>query len=402
MENRRLTLTAARGGNLTDLSHHNRLAIFSNIRRHGPVTKPKIAEATGLTAVTVTNVVRELESEGWVVRDGYAASSGGRRPVSYRIAAEAGTIIAVDAAGYQVDAAAIDLGGKILRRERTALNLERKTPTLAVIESITKMADEIGWNQIVGVGLAVPGIVEPSTGAVLHSVPLGWRDVPLRTIVENTFGWPAVVYNQTHAAVYGELDSAWSDDFECILYLHVGLGIGMGVVVDGRVHWGAHGMSGELGHTVVEPEGPECECGNRGCLERLASVRALVEYAREMGSDVSGDAAGLEALFSRAAAREGAERAALRKVCRYLSIALVNACHLFDPEFVLVSGPEEDREQVLVNFLRQELGRFTPLFAGGKIQMARVRLGQSARLIGAATGLLKSVFAAGRVLTRPE
>ncbi len=393
MDSRLLTLSDARGGKLTDLSHHNRLTIFSYIRRYGPVTKSTIAAALGLTSVTVANVIRDLETEGWVVADGLAASSGGRRAVLYRIAVERGAVIGVDVAGYQVDVAEIDLAGRILRKERTPLDLERKTPTLAVIESITKMAEEIGWDEVLGVGIAVPGIVEPSTGTVLYSVPLGWRDVALGTIVEQTFNWPVVVYNQTHAAVYGELDSAWSNDFDHILYLQVGLGIGMGVVVASQVHWGSRGNSGELGHTVVDPEGPACECGNRGCLESLASVKALVDYAHEGGSEVSSDAAGLETLFERAAQHEGPERDALRTVCRHLGIALVNAHRLFDPDIILVAGPPEDRNEVLVDFLQVEVERYTPLTPDWELPIKKVRVGQNARLIGSATGLLETVFA---------
>lgn len=398
MDSRLLTLSDARGGKLTDLSHHNRLTIFSYIRRYGPVTKSTIADALGLTSVTVANVIRDLEAEGWVAADGLAASSGGRRAVLYRISVERGMVIGVDVAGYQVDVATVDLSGSILRKERTPLDLERKTPTLAVIESITNMAEAVGWDEVIGVGMAVPGIVEPATGTVLYSVPLGWRDVALGTIVEQTFNWPVVVYNQTHAAVYGELDSAWSNDFDHILYLQVGLGIGMGVVVANQVHWGSRGNSGELGHTVVDPEGPVCECGNRGCLESLASVKALVDYAHEGGSDVSSDAAGLEALFDRAAKDEGPEREALRRVCRYLGIALINAHRLFDPDIILVSGPPEDRNRALVAFLRAEVDRYTPLTSDGDLPIKNVRVGQNARLIGAATGLLETLFAEGSSL----
>lgn len=397
-DSRLLTLSDARGGKLIDLAQHNRLAIFSYVRRYGPVTTPKVADALGLTPVTVANVIRELESEGWVVASGMAESSGGRRPVLYTVSAERGKIIAVDVAGYQVDVAVVGLSGKIELKERTVLDLERKTPTLAVIESISKMADQVGWDNVIGVGMAVPAIVEPATGTVIYSVPLGWRDVPLGTIVKQTFGWPVVVYNQTHAAVYGEVDVAWNTKFTNILYLQVGLGIGMGVVVGNQVHWGSQGKSGELGHTVVDPDGPECECGNKGCLEPLASVKALVDYARRAGSDVTSDGAGLTTVFERAAEDEGPEREALRKVCRYLGVALINACRLFDPDLVLVSGPPEDHDQVLAAFMQREIDRYTPLVLGGQLTIKNVRLGHNARLIGAATGLLETLFADGMPL----
>lgn len=389
---------------VAELSRRNRLLVLDVIRRYGPISKPGIAHHTGLTPMAVNNIVRRLAAEQWICEGGLGPSNGGRRPVLYQVSREQGHVLVVDLNGVDVEAAVVDLRGDFLTSLSEQVELEQETPVLTVIRCISRLLERHGRHRILGIGVSSPGIVDSQTGHILHSVPLRWRDVPLGEILEQTFALPVVVGNQVQAAIKGE--HAFGDAFpvDNLLYVAIDTGIGLAAFINGELHRGARAMAGELGHTLVDPNGPLCQCGNRGCLEQVASVKAFLRYAREAGAvngrvasdlrDPSGPALTeeLQRLFQLADQGHPQVSAALDRVVDHLSIALLNLIRTYDPERVLVNGPSQDRTGVLFKRLSTRVRAFPWVVDISDLPIVPSRLGRRARFLGGAAWVVESSF----------
>ncbi len=369
------------GGSISDLSMRNRLEVLGVIRRAGPITKPEIAARTQLTSVTVTNIVRELEATGWVQASGYGESSGGRRPVLYTMSSERYAVVSVDISGYDLDLAMICLDGGIIGRVKQRTDRERSTTVSELIRAITKLMAECDVVECMGIGVSVPGIVDPETGSVVRSAPLHWRDLPLQRILRETFELPVVVGNQTHAAINGEHNFPTNGELGDFVYVAIGTSIGMGMIVGGEIYSGRHGYTGELGHTIVETDGPLCECGSRGCLEQVASLNAMRRYLDDMRV-ADGSTNDFESIFRAASSSDPHVLQAMDRAVGYLAISLINLVRLLDPSIIMISGPAEDTDRILFRRIRDRFLRSAPRIYTKLVTLKPSSLGRDARILG--------------------
>ncbi len=193
--------------------------------------------------------------------------------------------IGVDLGGTNLRIAAVDSNGKTLEKISTSTEVSRGRNLVidemctAIQQTVTKLH---GAGELAGIGIGVPGIIEMQTGMVRASPNLpGWHDYPVRDEIERRLGTTVVLENDANAAALGEKWLGAGATVEEMCMLTLGTGVGGGVVLNGRVWHGMTGMAGELGHINVEPEGPPCNCGSRGCLEQLASATAVKRMAVE-------------------------------------------------------------------------------------------------------------------------
>ncbi|ADG86881.1 ROK family transcriptional regulator [Thermobispora bispora] len=258
----------------------NLALVLGELSARGSLTRAALAEITGLTKTTVSKLVSDLIEAGLVteagpVRDGERGRPGVEVQVSGDRVAALGLEVNVDYLALRV----VDLAHTVRLRRTQAVD-NRGADPVEVIGSLRTMAlsavDEavdMGL-RVVGGGLAVPGPVD-ATGTVYNAPNLGWREVPVAGLLDLPF--PVRVENEANLAALGEL---WfGTGLPDFVYVSGEIGIGAGVVVQGRLFRGTHGFAGELGHVVVRPEGPPCRCGGRGCLERYAGQEALLAAA---------------------------------------------------------------------------------------------------------------------------
>ncbi|GAB3131556.1 ROK family transcriptional regulator [Microbispora hainanensis] len=250
------------------------------------VTRAALAEMTGLTKTTVSKLVGDLIEGGLVVETGAVRDGERGRPgVEIRISGQHVAALGLEVNVDYLAVCVVDLA-RTVRLRRTQAVDNRAAPPVDVIARLGDLAsavvDEAVENglRVVGGVLAVPGPVDMTSGVVHNAPNLGWRDVPLASLLR--FPFPVRVENEANLAALGELwfGSGLPD------FLHVSgeIGIGAGLVVRGRLFRGAHGFAGELGHVVVSPDGPPCRCGGRGCLEQYAGQDALLTAARAAAS----------------------------------------------------------------------------------------------------------------------
>jgi predicted NBD/HSP70 family sugar kinase len=327
------------------MRERNLAVVLEHVARHQPVTRARLAELTGFTKTTVSNLVSLLEGAG-LVRDGAPVHEGerGRPGVGVSVHGDGAAGLGLEVNVDYLAACVLDLAKQVRYRHVVSSDNRGREPG-AVLAALSALAGEAvaavaGQGlTVAGAAVALPGLLDRENGAVRHAPNLGWTDVPVTGAPGLATALPAEYDNEANLAALGELwfgDGARFGDF-----VHVSgeIGIGAGIVVDGRVFRGAHGFAGELGHLVADPSGPACSCGGRGCLEQIAGQEAMLRAA---GLPVTRPAAGPEGSVSRLVERLGAgDAAALDAVARAgraLGGALASAVNLIDPDTIVLGG----------------------------------------------------------------
>ena len=303
-------------------------------------------------------------------------------------------VIGIDVGGTGLKGSVIDRLGTLLTKEQRPTQRERGPE--AVIKSILDFADDLakevqsrlGAGRVVAAGVAVPGLIDEAAGVALASVNLEWKDVPLRRLLEERLGIPAVVGHDVRTASLAEelLGAArGSKDF---LFLTLGTGVGAAVVLRGTSYVGAHDLGGEFGHMVVVPGGPPCGCGRQGCIETMASASAVVRRYRALtqaGEDIT-----TQDVAQRVHAGDAAANQVWRDAVEALSMGIANYITLLDPERVVIGGGMADARQTLFEPLIAQLSSEVTLQPVPPVLPAA--LGNDAGYLGAA---LKAWLALG-------
>ncbi|WP_327410427.1 ROK family transcriptional regulator [Streptomyces sp. NBC_01281] len=369
------------------MRRRNLSRVMYTVSTEGPLSRAAVASHIGLTRAAVSTLVDELiraglleelgpERPGRVGRPGSALAVSGHGPAG--IGAEVGVdhlaVCAVDLRGA-VRARAVRHG---TNRGRAAEQVTRELTKL--VRQVVTEAEQGGlW--AAGLAVAVPGLVARDGRTVVRAPNLDWHDTDLGALLP--FDMPLTVDNEAN---FGGLAELWLGDATPRDFLHVSaeIGIGAAVLVDGRLLRGTRGFAGELGHVPVRPEGPECPCGGRGCLEQYAGEEAVLRAA---GLEPGEDQVGL--LSDRAASGDADVRRALSDAGTALGIALTGAVNLLDPQTVVLGGALAGLAPWLLPSLQSELARRT---AGPACPVSVSLLGSEGPLLGAAHSVVRAVL----------
>jgi glucokinase len=254
--------------------------------------------------------------------------------------------IGVDVGGTKTAAIRLSGDGRILDRSTLPTGAEDPDASLAAVGDAIANVMQDG---VAAIGVGAAGLIDVTSGTILFSPNFTWRSVPIAARLAERFGLPVVADNDATAAAWAEATLGASSGFDESLFVGVGTGIGGGIVSRGRLIRGAHGFAGEIGHVIVEPGGPPCGCGNRGCWEQVASGQALErEGAAAIAADpgsafairAGGRASSVTGEFVAAAARDGDPVAAgiVREVGRRLGEGIAGLVNILDPAVVVVGG----------------------------------------------------------------
>ena len=224
--------------------------------------------------------VGRLLEAGLLVEDGLAESEGGRRSSLLRIPRSAGLVAAVDLGATSIDVALSTLGGRLLAHVGEPADIrDGPQPILSrVKELLAELLDEqsAGPQDVLAIGMGVPGPVEQASG-LLRSPPImpGWDLFPIRNAFAGEYAAPVFIDNDVNVMALGEHWGGVGKGVDNMLFVKIGTGIGGGIIADGRLYRGIQGCAGDIGHICVDPEGPVCTCGNRGCFEAMAAAPAI-------------------------------------------------------------------------------------------------------------------------------
>lgn len=355
----------------------------------------------------MTNIVGELLQDGWVVEFELGESTGGRKPILLNMNHQAFNVVGVYAGVKSIRVLSADPMGNIGAEQLLPVPSRPtvKTYTDLLTDAVGSVVDQIREQGIplLGVGVGMHGLVDPREGVSRFAPNLAFSDLPLRSILQEKFDVPVEVENDVRARAVGE---SWfgqgrgADPFICV---HVGTGVGAGMMYGGRLLCGSTFTAGELGHTVIDPAGPMCGCGNRGCLEAFVSGPATLERARRrlMAGEPSllqtwGGRAG-EQLSGRdltAAARKG-DRLAIEELAetgRWLGIALANLINLLNPRKIILSGGMMATGAFVLDPLRRTVEERALSTPAQEVSIVVSELGDQAGAIGAYTLVLQKLF----------
>ena len=343
------------GTNLLKVRDFNQQVVLETIRGTRGVSRTELAHETGLTAQTISNIVRRLLDEGLVVETGKKSSARGGKPkVNLEINPDAGYALGAQIDRDEIALVLLNLGGQPVRRIRHAMPASQTPEELVrlLAKSAEELIQEAGGvdRKMLGLGVASPGPLDPVNG-VLYEPPgfKNWEEVPIKQMLQERTGYPVLVDNDAMAAAVGERWVGKARGTDNYAFVYNGWGLGAGLFLEGHVYRGATGTAGEFGHTSLDPNGPECECGNRGCLIRYCSPREIISAVeRRLRAGESSSLryswlkkpGQLDLATIRAAAIAG-DRVAAEELAasgRMLGRAIVGMVNLLDLQMVVLGG----------------------------------------------------------------
>ena len=260
----------------------NEQLVLRTIYDRNPISRADVARATGLTRTTVSDVVEQLLGVGLAEEIGLGQSTGGKAPILLRVPDEARHLVGIEVGDTQLTGAIVNLRGELLRRVEVPLDGRDGEMALARLDGLIDELVQPGNAPILGIGIGTPGLIDTTTGTVRWAVNLDWRDLPLGARLRERWSLPVHVANDSHAAALGEFTFGGHAPRESMVVVKVGRGIGAGIVIDGQLYAGEGSGAGEIGHSAIADNYRPCRCGSVGCLETLASTRAVVQRAREL------------------------------------------------------------------------------------------------------------------------
>jgi N-acetylglucosamine repressor len=263
---------------------HNTSLVLRMIFEHASISRAEIARITSLTRTTVSDIVSELMAAGLVSEVGLGESIGGKSPILLSLVKNARYLIGVDLAYNQFRGAIVNLRGEIM--EKVSLAIDAGCTGEKALASLYTILDNLvqkEYRPLVGIGVGTPGLVNTRQGIVLNAVNLDWQNLPLAQLLRERYGLPAYILNDSQAAALGELALQNPMPGEAnLVVINVRRGLGSGIILNGNLFQGDGYGAGEIGHVaMVQQGGRRCRCGNIGCLETVASTRAVIERVRE-------------------------------------------------------------------------------------------------------------------------
>jgi len=335
------------------LKQLNRMALVRQVSIQPGLSRAALAEVLQLTKSTVSMLTRDLMEEGWLIESELLVTGEvGRRATPLHLDPGRLALLGAELGVDEGRVVATNLLGEVLDTRIVSYDDARdpasciRLVALALVRLARRLsrsgdgagAGSIGARRVLGVGIGLHGAVDEALGVLRHAPHLGWRNVDVASLVQAHFadsplaGLPLYMQNEANAAALGEIEFTDQSSTDPLIYLSIGYGVGAGVLVNDRLLTGLHGFAGEVGHAILQADGPICSCGRRGCADALIGLASLLGKERP-------SYAALERLFSRVATGERLTCAAVDAAGRQLGVLLNNLWAGFDPMAIVIGGP---------------------------------------------------------------
>ena len=372
-------------GSLAWLRERNRERVVGVLRTHGRTSQAEIARATGLSRTTVSTLVAELRGGGVVFEvDAKAPDGRGGRPgVQLVLQDSSKAVIGIDFGHTHVQVAVGGLSRDVLAERSCELDVDRQAEE--ALDAAARMAGEVlaqagvKHEAVVCAGIGIPGPVDRAHGTVGSATILpGWLGLRIAEEMERRLGMPVEIENDANCGALAEMTWGAGRDCSNFAYIKAATGIGAGLVVDGRLLHGASGTAGEIGHTTLDESGALCYCGNRGCLETVASGPAILQLV----SNGHAETLTLSRVIDLAAEGDVRCRRAISDAGREIGVAVAGLCNLINPERVIIGGLLSRGGDLLLQPIRDSIRRHAVQAAAERVEVVPAVFIERAELMG--------------------
>ncbi|WP_307815594.1 ROK family transcriptional regulator [Myceligenerans indicum] len=368
-------------GSATSMREANRARIVDAVKRYGGLTQVELAAATGVSTATVSTIVRELLAAGVV--ETHSTSRSGRRATRVTMARQLGLVAGVQVGPRTLQVALSDLALDVVADQRMPLALDHRVDTTLDRAALLVMdlLDQVGADvdELLALGLALPAPVDSGTGALtVRGAMRGWEDSELAEVLSRRISRPVYADKDANLGAIAEHDLGAARGLHDVVYVRVGHTTTAGLLLDGRVHRGRAGTAGEIGHVQVDPAGPVCRCGNRGCLDTVVSAPALLSLLRASHGDLT-----VQDLLSHAADGDPGCRRVLADAGRAVGQVVGDLVTALGPESVVVGGELAAAGGVLLDPLREAVAARAVPSTRGAVPVLGGELGERADILGA-------------------
>ena len=375
-----------RGSTQDDVRRHNLGTLLTEVHRHGQRSRAQLTAEMGLNRSTIGDLVAELTAAGLVLeRASVARGRAGRPSLMVTPRADGAYVLGVDLGVRHLTVGRIGLGGELLERVEVPSRgdwsaLDVTVETVAGTAHRLRAAAPAGA-RCVGVGLSVPGVIRHEDGLLRFAPNLGWVDLPLGGELSNRLALPVVVGNDADLAALAEHWRGVAAGFEHVIVMSGEIGVGGGIIVDGRPLRGRGGYAGEIGHLRVNPEGRRCRCGSWGCLETEIGVEALLLAA---GRPPETGIAGFREVIAAAAVGDPDARRSAERVAGWLGAATGMLVNTFNPDIVVYCGPLGELFTVAEECVQRACDEASLVAPREQVRLAASAFGTDTQLVGAA------------------
>jgi glucokinase-like ROK family protein len=385
----------------------NTAILLDALRRFAPLSRAELAARTGLNRSTVSIIINSLIEEGLIEETDLQSAKVGRPGMLLELNPKGGFAIGIELGVDCISVIMSDFIAQVQWREQTCS--DPNDDQIAILDraaSLTQHALNFGLSQglrPLGIGVGVPGMVDAHQGKLIFAPNLHWNNVPLRLIWSQRFNLPIFVENEANAAALGEFYFGAAQGVNNFIYLSAGIGLGAGIVIEGKLFRGSKGYAGEVGHMTVVPDGELCGCGKRGCWETQVGPRAVLGRVRvtlESGTPsvlcdlVDGDLERIsfESVIQAADQGDAVALRALQEVGAQLGIGVANLVNVFNPELIVLGGALNRASSVLLPIVEKTISENALVPACENVRVAASAHGTDASLIGAIALVLEDIL----------
>ncbi len=395
-------------GNQRYLKELNLSRVLNLLRENRCLSRIELSRKTRLDAKTITNAVNTFLKNGLIKSKGFSSSKGGRPREKLELNPGYGYSIGIDLGASHLTGIITDFQASILSRHELEFSYGKSKDD--IVEETKKLITQlikdtkIDKRKILGIGFIVPGVIDQKNGICRYAANIkGWRDVPMRRILEGTFSVSTYLESSSWAMALAERWFGNGRKKNNFIFLDLGIGIGCGIINQGKLHYGATLSAGDIGHTIVEIGGRKCRCGNRGCLETVASGAAIPQIVRSelkagkksaISDMVNGRLSRITARTVSEAAKGGDGLAidVLKNTGQYLGVAVANLINILNPSTIIIGGRLAKAGEPFLAPMKKSIKRYALRTSAEAVEFLQSGLGDDAGSLGAVTLVLNKIF----------
>lgn len=385
----------------------NTAVVLNTIRHNAPLSRAEVAKFTGLNRSTVSQIINALLERKLVQETILQSDRVGRPGLLLELNPSGGFAIGIEIGVDYISLVVTDFLANVLWRKRS------KSDAHDSIEQILERAYQLTEEGLqkgyalkltpLGIGLGVPGLVDLQHGELMFAPNLNWTNIPVSRLWSERFNLPVFVDNEAKAAALGEYYFGAARGEHNFIFLTGGVGLGAGVMIDGKLFRGSHGYASEVGHMIMEPDGELCGCGKRGCWETQVSPRAVIRRFQEslrqgvpstvlLAADNNVNNIGFENIANAASEGDNAAIVALQEVGEKLGFGIANLVNVFNPDMVILGGELNYASELLLPVVRKVVNANSLKLESQGLKIVPSAHGQDACVMGAVALVLDDIL----------